>query len=64
MSSSTKPIHTLPHYELLYHPGIPGRGEFIRLALEATHTPYTDVANASDEGTFPRSHNPNLASKS
>ena len=27
--------HSQPRYELLYHPGIPGRGEFIRLVLEA-----------------------------
>lgn len=37
-------------YELLYHPTIPGRGEFIRLAFEATGTEYVDVANASDDG--------------
>ncbi|KAK0333477.1 hypothetical protein LTR02_005403 [Friedmanniomyces endolithicus] len=41
---------TLPHYELLYHPGNPGRGEFIRLALEAAQVPYTDVSNSSKEG--------------
>ncbi|KAK3216620.1 hypothetical protein GRF29_1g455762 [Pseudopithomyces chartarum] len=39
-----------PKYELLYWPSIPGRGEFIRLALETTHTPYTDVGNASPSG--------------
>ncbi|PSK60256.1 hypothetical protein B9Z65_1154 [Elsinoe australis] len=32
-------------YELLYHPTIPGRGEFIRLAFQATGTQYSDVAN-------------------
>jgi glutathione S-transferase len=31
-------------YELYYWPSIPGRGEFIRLPLEATGTPYRDVA--------------------
>jgi glutathione S-transferase len=31
-------------YELYYWPGIPGRGEPIRLAFEATQTPYVDVA--------------------
>lgn len=31
-------------YELYYWPGIQGRGEFIRLALEETGAPYTDVA--------------------
>jgi glutathione S-transferase len=39
-----------PAYELLYWPSIPGRGEFIRLALEATKTPYTDTSNASKDG--------------
>ena len=34
-------------YELLYWPGIPGRGEYVRLCFEATSTPYTDVCNAS-----------------
>lgn len=38
-----------PQYELLYHPGIPGRGEFIRLALEAARVPYTDLANEDKE---------------
>jgi glutathione S-transferase len=31
-------------YELYYWPGIPGRGEFIRLALEAAAAKYVDVA--------------------
>ncbi|GAA5978897.1 hypothetical protein JCM11641_003607 [Rhodosporidiobolus odoratus] len=31
-------------YELIYHAGIPGRGEFIRLLLEATGIPYEDTA--------------------
>ena len=31
-------------YELYYWPNIQGRGEFIRLAFEATATPYIDVA--------------------
>ena len=34
-----------PQYELLYHPGIPGRGEFIRLAFQAAGVSYTDPAN-------------------
>ena len=29
-------------YELWYHPGAPGRGEFVRLALEAAGIPYTE----------------------
>ncbi|KAK6413298.1 hypothetical protein LTR95_017875 [Oleoguttula sp. CCFEE 5521] len=39
-----------PKYTLLYHPGIPGRAEFIRLAFEATSTPYTDLANSTSDG--------------
>jgi glutathione S-transferase len=31
-------------YELWYWPGIPGRGEFVRLALEARGIPYRDCA--------------------
>ncbi|KAI0966097.1 hypothetical protein F4678DRAFT_476213 [Xylaria arbuscula] len=31
-------------YELIYWPGIPGRGEFIRLALEEGGADYTDTA--------------------
>lgn len=31
-------------YELYYWPGIPGRGEFVRLALEEAGMPYVDVA--------------------
>ena len=37
-------------YELLYWPGIPGRGEHVRLVFEATGTAYTDVCNASPDG--------------
>ena len=37
-------------YELLYWPGIPGRGEFIRLAFEASGTPYKDTGNAEKDG--------------
>lgn len=37
-------------YELIYWPSIPGRGEQIRLAFEASGTPYTDVGNASKDG--------------
>lgn len=39
-----------PQYELLYHPGIPGRGEFVRLAFEAAGVAYTDTANDSKDG--------------
>jgi len=39
---------TQEQYELLYHGGIPGRGEFVRLAFEAAGVPYTDPGNAGD----------------
>jgi glutathione S-transferase len=39
-------------YELYYWPGIQGRGEFIRLALEEAGAPYLDVARA--EGGMPK----------
>jgi glutathione S-transferase len=32
-----------PRYELIYWPGIQGRGEFVRLAFEAAGVPYLDV---------------------
>jgi glutathione S-transferase len=35
-----------PKYSLLYHGGIPGRGEFVRLAFEAAGIPYDDPGNA------------------
>jgi glutathione S-transferase len=34
-------------YQLVYWPGIQGRGEFVRLALEAAGAPYVDVARGS-----------------
>jgi glutathione S-transferase len=36
-------------YELHYWPSIQGRGEFVRLALEAAGAPYIDVARGSEE---------------
>jgi len=39
-----------PRYELLYHPGIPGRGEYIRLAFEAAGVKYVDVATQEEGG--------------
>ena len=42
---SSKKQRTQPHYELLYHPGVPGRGEYIRLPLEAAGASYSDLAN-------------------
>lgn len=51
MSGSTSTAaKQIPQYDLLYHPGIPGRGEFIRLAFEAAGVPYTDIANDSKDG--------------
>ena len=38
---------TSPRYELFYWPGIQGRGEFVRLALEAAGAPYLEVARLS-----------------
>ncbi|MEZ4452917.1 MAG: glutathione S-transferase [Nannocystaceae bacterium] len=35
-------------YELYYWPGLPGRGEFIRLTLEEAGVPYVDFARRSD----------------
>lgn len=37
-------------YHLYYWPGIPGRGEFVRLALEAAGTAYRDVGRDDDDG--------------
>ena len=41
-----------PHteYELLYWPGMPGRGEFIRLPLEAAGVSYKDISNEKQDG--------------
>jgi glutathione S-transferase len=36
-----------PPYELYYWPGIQGRGEFVRLALEDAGAPYVDVARTA-----------------
>src|SRR5262249_59979769 len=37
--------------ELYYWPGIPGRGEFVRLLLEEAGAAYVDVALASKKGS-------------
>lgn len=37
-------------YDLYYWPGIQGRGEFVRLALEAAAADYVDVARLSGDG--------------
>jgi glutathione S-transferase len=36
-------------YELYYWPGIQGRGEYVRLALEDAGVPYVDVARVPEE---------------
>lgn len=41
-------------YELLYWPGLQGRGEFVRLALEEAGAPYRDVAQEGAEGEASR----------
>ncbi|KZM26017.1 Glutathione transferase [Ascochyta rabiei] len=48
--ASHKKARTNPPYELLYWPGMPGRGEFIRLAFEAAGVSYQDTANESEDG--------------
>lgn len=50
MAQSSQKQSTHPQYELLYHPGIPGRGEFLRLAFEAAGVAYTDLANETKDG--------------
>lgn len=51
--AANKKARTNPPYELLYWPGIPGRGEFIRLAFEAAGVSYKDTANESKDGAPP-----------
>jgi glutathione S-transferase len=41
-------------YELWYWPGLPGRGEFVRLALEAGGIAYRDMAREIDGGALLR----------
>lgn len=50
MATPAKKQRTNPPYELLYHPTIPGRGEYIRLALEAAGVSYSDPANDKKAG--------------
>jgi glutathione S-transferase len=40
-----------PTYTLLYHPGTPGRGEYIRLAFAAAHEQYVDLSNEHSNRT-------------
>lgn len=37
-----------PEYELIYWPGLQGRGEFVRLAFEEAGVPYRDVAKVPE----------------
>lgn len=46
MSTPASKRQETSSYELLYWPGIPGRGEHIRLCFEETGTQYQDVCNA------------------
>ncbi|KHN97550.1 Glutathione S-transferase, protein [Metarhizium album ARSEF 1941] len=36
-------------YELIYWPGIPGRGEFVRLLFEEAGVPYNDTAKSAND---------------
>ncbi len=37
-------------FELFYWPGLQGRGEFVRLAFEATGTPYVEIVQGNGPG--------------
>ena len=43
-------------YELFYWPGLPGRGELVRLALEDAGAPYIDVARSEAHGRVAALH--------
>lgn len=45
---STTTTKDNPPYELIYWPGIPGRGEHVRLLLEEARAAYTDTARGPD----------------
>ena len=52
-TSEAKRQHTSPSgepYELYYWPGIPGRGEHIRLAFEEAGIAYKDATNETEDG--------------
>ena len=38
-----------PPFELIYWPGLPGRGEFVRLLFEESGVPYKDIAKTPQE---------------
>jgi glutathione S-transferase len=46
---AAKKAKTHPTYTLLYHPGLPGRGEYIRLAFAAAQVPYVDLSNQQSD---------------
>jgi glutathione S-transferase len=48
---ATKKSKTSAEYTLLYHPGIPGRGEYIRLAFEAAGVSFSDPLNESNSNS-------------
>ena len=49
-------------YQLYYWPGIPGRGEFVRLALEDAGARYVDVARRrGGEAAMLRTLGPGMA---
>ncbi|KAL9109411.1 MAG: hypothetical protein Q9227_005918 [Pyrenula ochraceoflavens] len=47
---AAKKQRTHPQYELYYWPGVPGRGEFVRLVFEAAGVPYKDITNSASGG--------------
>ncbi|EQK97650.1 hypothetical protein G6O67_006391 [Ophiocordyceps sinensis] len=48
MSSQSRSANDA-HYELIYWPGLPGRGELIRLLFEEAGVPYTDTAKGTGD---------------
>lgn len=42
-------MNAKPRYELYYWPGLPGRGEFVRLLFEDAGAPYVDVVRQSED---------------
>ncbi|PKQ04777.1 MAG: glutathione S-transferase, partial [Alphaproteobacteria bacterium HGW-Alphaproteobacteria-12] len=50
MPQKPKRKPTRKPYELFYWPGIPGRGEYVRLALEDARAPYVDVVRERETG--------------
>ncbi|KAG9195577.1 glutathione S-transferase [Alternaria panax] len=50
--SANKKARTQPPYELLYWPGIPGRGEFVRMKMISTLTDQTSTGSDGNPPTF------------